>query len=140
MSPPLGLVNCAPAYAMAQPFKKPVGVNGHVYCKRRSCPGVCPAKVVAHRHGTGKPARCRVCEQEFTLPPGAADLYPANNKKQSPSESNQVKQLKEHNARLKTQLEKNNRITMSADRIPAPCQICRLLPSGNIAASSANNE
>ena len=91
---------------MAPNLKKPEGFNGHVYCKRRNCPGVCPAKVVAHKYGTGKPARCRVCEQEYTLPPGAAELFPNSNKKQSPAETNQVKQLREQNARLKAQLDK----------------------------------
>jgi len=93
---------------MAQPLKKSVGTGGPAYCKRRNCPGVCPAKVVAQKFGTGKRARCRVCEQEFTLPPGAAEMFPAyNNKKQGTPESNQVKMLKQHNAHLKTLLEKN---------------------------------
>ena len=101
---------------MAQHQKKPIGSGGLAYCKRRNCQGVCPAKVVAQKLGSAKRARCRVCDQEFTLPPGAAELFPASNtKKPGPPETNQVKQLKQNNARLKTLLEERNN-----DNVPDP--------------------
>jgi hypothetical protein len=98
---------------MVPPATKPVGFSGPSYCKRRNCPGVCPAKVVAQKYGTGKRAKCRVCEQEYTLPPGSADLSPTYNKPKpaTPQETNQVKQLKLQNAHLKTLLGKSREET-----------------------------
>ena len=78
-------------------------------CGRPTCPGVCPLKVVVQKHGTSNPAKCRVCERKFTIPPGAEKLFPAKPtstqgntqaKQELDKLRNQVSQLKEQNQKL----------------------------------------
>ena len=73
-------------------------------CQRPTCPGVCPLKVVVHKHGSVNPARCRVCERKFTIPPGAEKLFHGKDTtdKGGGAESRQVQQLKK-------QLEQKNK-------------------------------
>ena len=84
-----------------EPRKPRIQMRG---CTRPTCPGVCPLKVVVQKHGTAKPALCRVCERKFTIPPGAEKLFPAKTttpKGHTPQKQeldklrNQVSQLKE---------------------------------------------
>ena len=57
-------------------------------CQRKGCPGVCPTKVVVAKARTDKPARCRVCERKFTVPPGSDKSVPA---KQTTTKGEQAK-------------------------------------------------
>ena len=43
-----------------------------LYCQRQGgCTGSCPLKVALHKRGQGAPAKCRVCQRVFWIPPGA---------------------------------------------------------------------
>ena len=66
-------------------------------CKRPTCRGVCPLKVVVAKHGSANPARCRVCERKFTIPPGAEKLFHGKDttNKGGKHETNQIKLLKQ---------------------------------------------
>ena len=71
-------------------------------CKRNTCPGVCPLKVVVRQHGTTNPAKCKVCGQKFTLPPGSERLFPA--KATAAKGGQAVTKQEQEIAKLKNQL------------------------------------